>query len=42
MLSSPHNSIVLKTKAHLEPNLGLGSASTYIWFEEYDIGYICT
>jgi hypothetical protein len=25
--SSPHNSIVLETKAHLGPNLGLGSAS---------------
>jgi len=24
---SPHNSAILKTKAHLGPNLGLGSAS---------------
>ncbi len=27
MLSSPHNSIVLETKAHLGPNSRLGSAS---------------
>jgi hypothetical protein len=28
--SSPHNSVVLETKAHLGPNLGLGSASIFI------------
>jgi hypothetical protein len=27
--SSPHNSVVLETKAHLGPNLGLGSASMH-------------
>ncbi len=27
MPSSPHNSVVLETKAHLGPNLGLGSVS---------------
>jgi hypothetical protein len=33
--SSPHNSIVLETKAHLGPNLGLGSASIMpCWMDE--------
>jgi len=27
---SPHNSTVLETKAHLGPNLGLGSASPFM------------
>jgi len=31
--SSPHNFVVLKTKAHLGSNLGLGSASTTINLE---------
>jgi len=30
MPSSPHNSVVLETKAHLEPNLGLGSMSSIV------------
>jgi len=30
MSLSPHNSVVLETKAHLRPNLGLGSVSTFI------------
>ncbi len=30
MPSSPHNSVVLETKAHLGPNLGLGSASPQV------------
>jgi len=36
---SPHNSVVLETKAHLGPNLGLGSASWGVVFVlEFDIG----
>jgi len=30
--SSPHNSSILETKAHLGSNLGLGSASVFYWF----------
>jgi len=35
MPSNPHNSTVLETKAHIGPNLGLGSASLFLTFESY-------
>jgi hypothetical protein len=30
MPSNPHNFVVLETKAHFGPNLGLGSMSVFI------------
>jgi hypothetical protein len=37
VLSSLHNSVVLKTKAHLGPNLGLGNTSMNVQINEVHI-----